>query len=163
MANVDDDEHGWRSAKPEDRDPIVEMSLALYAEDPGAVTVTAAQVRRTLETFAREPWRGRAIVLDVDGTPSGYALLVSFYSNELGGEVCEVDELFVRPERRGRGFGSALFESIDEGRYGRFVGIALGVTAGNGRARRLYERLGFRAHGVVMARLTKVANREKGD
>lgn len=92
------------------------------------------------------------MVLEVDGAASGYALLVPYYSNELGGEVCGVDELYVRPPCRNRGHASALFSEVERGTFGAFAGTALGVTPGNGRARRLYERLGFRASGTAMLR-----------
>jgi GNAT superfamily N-acetyltransferase len=83
---------------------------------------------------------------------AGYALLIPFWSNELGGSICEVDELFVIPERRSQGHGTALFEAIANGVLWptAVVGIALGVTPDNSRARRLYERLGFAAVGVSM-------------
>jgi GNAT superfamily N-acetyltransferase len=144
----------WRAARPEDAAAIVALSLALHREDPGPTPVGDAQVRRTLDVLRREPWRGRAVVLDVDGRPAGYALLVAFWSNELGGEVCEVDELFVEPALRGRGFGSMLFEAIARGDLWttNAVAIALGVTPGNANARRLYERVGFAAVGVAMVR-----------
>jgi GNAT superfamily N-acetyltransferase len=136
----------WRAATADDDDAIVDLCLALNREDPGPYPVDAAQVRRTLAALRREPLRGRAVVLDVEGGVAGYALLVSFWSNELGGEVCEVDELYVRPALRSRGHGSALFDAIESGALwdAGAVGIALGVTDGNARARALYERLGFR-------------------
>ena len=85
---------------------------------------------------------------------AGYALLIAYWSNELGGEVCAIDELFVAPDSRSRGHGAALFEAIGRGDLwpGPAVALALGVTAGNGRARRLYQRLGFVAAGVSMIR-----------
>jgi GNAT superfamily N-acetyltransferase len=141
----------WRPARSDDEE-IVLMCLALYREDPGLEHVTAEQVRATLALFEREPRRGQAVVVEVDGRVAGYALLVPFWSNQVGGEICEVDELYVRAERRGEGLGSALFEAIDAGRFGAFAGIALGVSPGNARARRLYERLGFRAAGTTMLR-----------
>jgi GNAT superfamily N-acetyltransferase len=141
----------WRTATAADHDTIVEMCLAYYAEDPGLIEVMAEQVRQTLVTFERQPWRGQAVVAEEEQIV-GYALLVPFYSNELGGAVCEVDELFVRPTHRGEGLGTALFEVIDDGRFGSFVGIALGVTRRNERGRRLYERLGFRIAGFGMLR-----------
>jgi GNAT superfamily N-acetyltransferase len=142
----------WRQATPEDREEIVSMCLALNREDPGFAPVEAEQVRGTLAVFERQPGRGRAVVAEVGDGVAGYALLVPFWSNELGGEVCEVDELYVRPERRNEGLGSALFEAIDAGRFGAFAATALGVTPGNPGARRLYERLGFRAAGTTMVR-----------
>jgi ribosomal protein S18 acetylase RimI-like enzyme len=143
----------WREARPEDDDAVVDLALALYREDPGEAPVEAAQVRHTLETFRREPWRGRALVLDQGGT-GGYALLVSFWSSELGGEVCEVDELYVAPSLRGRGHGTALFDALSRGELwpGKAAALSLSVTPGNARARRLYERLGFRATWTRLVR-----------
>jgi GNAT superfamily N-acetyltransferase len=130
------------------------MCLELNEEDPGTVVVDGARVRRTLETFRREPHRGRAVVAECDGERVGYALLVPFWSNELGGCVCEVDELYVEPAFRSRGIGRALFSAIEDGTVWDepAVAIALGVTSSNGRARALYERVGFRAVGTVMVR-----------
>ena len=91
-------------------------------------------------------------MLEVEGRVAGYALLVAFWSNEYGGEVCCVDELYVVPGARGRGFGSALFEGI--GRlWGREpVAVALEVRPENTRALSLYRRLGFSGKNIVLRR-----------
>src|SRR5579862_851219 len=97
----------WRMAQPADDQTIIEMCLQFYSEDPGLEPVTAEHMRRTLETLRREPSRGRAVVLEVDGQTVGYSLLIAFWSNEFGGDVCEIDELFVAPSHRGVGHGTA--------------------------------------------------------
>ena len=147
----------WRPAKPNDDDAIIAMCLAYYAEDPGVAPVSETQVRRTLEAFRREPGRGAAAALEVDRATVGYALLVPFWSNEYGGEVCVVDELFVQPSHRNGGLGSALFAALERREIGNqaAVAIALGVTPRNVRARRLYSRLGFVETGTGMARLLR--------
>ena len=134
----------WRPARPEEDDAIVAMSLALY--DDGEPRMADQQVRATLETFRAEPTRGRAIVLDVDGEPSGYALLVSFWSNELGGEICTIDELYLIPAARSQGHATRLVELLVGGDpiWPRTpVALELEVFPSNNRARALYERLGF--------------------
>jgi predicted GNAT family acetyltransferase len=85
--------------------------------------------------------------LEVEGRVSGYALLIGFWSNELGGEICEVDEMFVAREHRNRGYGSSLFAAITRGDLWPRpnAAVVLGVTPDNAAARRLYERLGFAA------------------
>jgi ribosomal protein S18 acetylase RimI-like enzyme len=133
----------WRPARPEDDDAIVAMSLALYHGDP---PVTAAHVRQTLVTFRDQPIRGRALVLDVDGAPGGYAFLVSFWSNELGGEICTIDELYVGEAARSRGYATHLVEALwsTPSLWPRVpVALELEVSPANVRARALYERLGF--------------------
>src|SRR5262245_29205582 len=143
--------HLWRLAEPTDDEAVVTMCLRLYIEDPGPVVIDSGRVRRTLDVFRREPHRGRAVVAEWEGRPVGYALLVPFWSNELGGCVCEVDELYVEAQFRSRGIGRALFDAIEAGEIWEdtTVAIALGVTKSNDRARSLYQRVGFRAVGTI--------------
>jgi ribosomal protein S18 acetylase RimI-like enzyme len=154
----------WRVARADDHDAIVAMSLALFTEDPSVHVVTARSVRRTLKTLAAEPARGLVVVADgaagvsVDGGVVAYALLVSFWSNELGGEVCTIDELYVRPGARNAGLGSMLIQALSAGRIKRFtkaVALELEVTSKNLRARALYERLGFRLRKNACLRLVR--------
>jgi GNAT superfamily N-acetyltransferase len=140
----------WRDAA--DADDLAPLILALYAEDPAQVPMTRAKIERTLARLRAEPVRGRALVLD-DG--DGYALLCSFWSNELGGEVCVIDELYVKPSARGRGAATALVQAILDGRwFAEAVAIELEVTPANARARALYERLGFRTYKNALMRRT---------
>jgi GNAT superfamily N-acetyltransferase len=142
----------WRIAKPSDDDSLVEMCHQLYDEDPAVAPVPAEHMRATLAALRREPHHGRAVVLEVNGQPSGYALLIAFWSNELGGGICVVDELFVVRQHRSQGYGRALFRAITEGALwpASIPAIALGVTPNNTRARRLYQSLGFVPVGVSM-------------
>ena len=139
----------WRKAVVDDRQAIIAMSLALFSEDPGTFPLTARDVGRTLSVFEKEPGRGFAVVVcdRVEGVERvvGYAFLCAVWSNELRGEVCIVDELYVDPKARGRGLGSALLRQLVEQRrfFPRAVAFELEVTSSNPRARALYERLGF--------------------
>ncbi len=122
------------------------MCLALYAEDPGTTQVLAEGVLATLAVFREDPIRGRAVVLEVRGRVAGYAFLVSFWSNELQGEICTIDEIYIEPARRGNGDATSLLTSLREDSVlwpGPAVALELEVTPVNARARRLYERLGF--------------------
>ena len=137
----------WRPARTEEDDAIVEMSLALYGDAAAELGVEAPQVYATLETFRREPVRGRALVLEVEGQLVGLCLLASFWSNELGGEICVIDELYVKPDWRGHGHSTSLLASLRVDRSlwpRRPVAFELEVSPHNPDARRLYERLGFR-------------------
>ena len=137
----------WRPATSNEYEQIVEMSRALYAEDPAPMPVPERHTRQTLATLHAEPARGVAVVLEIGGAIAGYALLISFWSNELGGEVIVLDELYVRAPYRGRGHGRALLVELTSG--GKLwprlaVAVELEVTPGNPRAESLYTTAGFR-------------------
>lgn len=146
----------WRTANQQDDAAIVRMCLSLNEEDPGPEPVPPENMRRTLLTLRDVPLRGQALVLDIHGRPSGYALLISFWSNELGGDVCVIDEIYVQPEHRGQGHATRLIEDLAAGTLScasRATALALEITPDNVQARRLYERLGFRARNLAMRRL----------
>ncbi len=140
----------WRTLRAGDVDAVTALGQALFAEDPGTRPIGKKDIARTLRTFAREPVRGRCVVVDAGGPTRGdvigYALLCSFWSNELGGEVCTLDELYVQESARGAGLGSMLVRGLVDGSlpwFRKAVALELEVTPSNKRARALYERLGF--------------------
>jgi ribosomal protein S18 acetylase RimI-like enzyme len=136
----------WRISRPDDDDLIVDMCLALNREDSGPQPVAARQIRTTLMEFRANPVRGVIPVLELDGRVEGYALLVAYWSNELGGEICNIDEIYIRPDRRGRGDGRAFVKALIDGNSvwpGHPAAIALEVSPTNQRALALYSKLGF--------------------
>jgi len=147
----------WRVATTSDDEGIVSMCMPLNSEDPGPAPVEPEQVRHTLAKLREQSHRGRAVVCDMDGRAVGYALLISVWSNELGGEVCNIDELFVAPEFRGCGLATTLLMRLADGGHSLWpikpTALALEVTPKNERAIALYERLGFQCKNLAMRRL----------
>lgn len=76
-----------------------------------------------------------------DNKNIGYALLVFFWSNEYGGNILTVDELFVKADFRGQGIGTDFFSFIDK--LENKAAIRLETTPGNLRALEYYKRMGF--------------------
>ena len=143
----------WRFAEPPDDNAVVHMCLALNTEDPGDTPVVREQVHRTLAMLREKPARGKAVVAEVDGQVVGYALLISFWSNELGGEICIVDELYIVPALRCRGLAGQLLESLrDRSELWPPTAVAIGleVSPANSTARRLFVRHGFVGANTAM-------------
>jgi ribosomal protein S18 acetylase RimI-like enzyme len=154
------DSSPWRLATDEDFDRIVEMNERLNSEDPSETTrFDRAMMRRTLREIEVNPIRGAAAVLELGHQRCGYALLISFWSNEFGGEICAIDELYVEPEFRGRGFATLLIQSLAKGASPiwprQTTMITVEAYRTNPRAKAFYERLGFEAspnHSLILAR-----------
>jgi diamine N-acetyltransferase len=131
----------WRPAVTEDDHAIVKMCAELNREDPGPRPVPEKQTWNTLIELRMNPLRGAAWVLELGGSVVGYCLLITFWSNEVGGEIATVDEIFVKKELRGQGHGKEFFELLISEK--KFRAIDLEVTPANRRARKFYESLGF--------------------
>lgn len=71
-------------------------------------------------------------------------LAFSVVADELPADTLAIDGLAVDTEARGQGVGAALIGALaGEARRQGYTRLRLEVAAGNPRARRLYERLGF--------------------
>ena len=136
----------WRLATAADDEIFVTMCDDLSREDPAPGPVPPAHMRRTLDALRAEPLRGHILALEQDGAIAGYALLISFWSNEFGGEICNIDEIYIRPENRGRGAARDLIRGVQDGSGlwpRRPVAIELEVRPDNARAIAFYKSLGF--------------------
>jgi GNAT superfamily N-acetyltransferase len=122
---------------------VLDMMNRLYAEDIPASDVDESRFPETLHKLLTQPQTGRIVLLRVRGKVQGYALLIPFWSNEYGGFLVWVDELFVMAEARRQGVGRGLFLWLTNEKPFSAVGIFLEVSPRNHHARRLYEQIGF--------------------
>ena len=76
--------------------------LAEYEREPDAVQTDEAMLAANL--FGDAPG-AEVVIADVDGRPAGFALFFHNFSTWLGRRGLYLDDLFVRPEHRGRGVG----------------------------------------------------------
>ena len=141
-----------RNADPQDIPVILSFirELAEYEREPKAVQATEADLRR--DGFSSSP-KFRVIISEWDRDPVGMAFFFHHYSTWQGRAGIYLEDLFVRPQFRGRGIGKALMVhlariALDENLYG----IRWEVLDWNALAIEVYQRQGarFREHWRVM-------------
>ena len=86
----------------------------------------------------------KGYMLFYNGVPCGYALFSFTYSNEAGGEVLLIEELFIKEDFRGKGMFGELFEFIKKKYSKKVARFRLEVTGVNKNAIEIYKKYGFR-------------------
>lgn len=141
----------WRIAQPEDTVAIMALCAKLYAEDPSENPNSPPPIiEKTLAVLFAQPLRGKAVVLIQNHEICGYALLMAFWSNEFGGEIAIVDELYILPAFRQQGHATQLFTTLQTPTNllwpNQPRAIFLEVRPSNQRAMAFYQCLGFKLH-----------------
>ncbi|NDF42957.1 MAG: GNAT family N-acetyltransferase [Actinobacteria bacterium] len=112
-----------RSAWPEESAIILRLikDLAEYEKAPDQVEATESDLKATI--FSKEP-KVFCDVVEVDGEIVGMAIWFLNYSTWQGKHGIYLEDLFIKPEYRGRGYGKALLIHLaklcEEKGYGRF-------------------------------------------
>ncbi|TRW44675.1 GNAT family N-acetyltransferase [Georgenia yuyongxinii] len=100
-----------RRARPDDVPAILQLvkDLAAYEREPDAVRLTEFGLHAAL--FGDEP-AVFAHVAEADGVIQGFALWFRNFSTWEGVHGIYLEDLYVRPEARGRGYGKALLQTL---------------------------------------------------
>ncbi len=99
-----------RPATPEDIPLIYSLirGLAEYEREPHSVKITEQELLR--DGFGPDPYY-ECLIAEEEGHPAGFALYFPIYSTWQGPSL-HLEDLFVRPEFRGKGIGKALLQAV---------------------------------------------------
>ena len=143
----------YRMPVPEDIPALVDLVERFHAETRSGREVGQPGVLATLKELNQHRRSGSWFVFEKDEEVIGYCLIANRWSNGLGGIVLHVDELYVRPGRRGRGVATEFLGLLAKVAPGDAAAIRFELPAENRRAHGLLRRLGFlEVKGRVMSR-----------
>ena len=112
-----------RPARQEEVGVVLQLihDLAVYEKAPNEVEATEKELLETI--FTSDP-KVFCDLVEVDGEIAGMAIWFLNYSTWQGKHGIYLEDLFIKPEYRGRGYGKALLKHLakicDEKGYGRF-------------------------------------------
>lgn len=136
----------------EDLSELTELLMDLFSQEEDFTPDHEKQLRG-LRLILEQPSRGRIFVLRNHQKIIGMINLLITISTAEGGFVLLLEDLFIRKEHRGQGYGSRLMKhAIDFARQKNFLRITL-LTDQPGESRRFYLKHGFQESGMVPMRL----------
>ena len=133
----------FRPITADDREVVLPMVHGFYHSDAVLHPVDQAVVERTFRavTDPEEPLLWGFLIL-VDGQPAGFLYLTPCFAAEVGGRCIFLEELFLKPEYRGRRLGREVMAWLHT-QYPDVRRFRLEVNDTNPAAVRLYKAMGY--------------------
>ena len=131
-----------RRAEPRDIESLIGLMAEFYAE--AGYTLDKAHAERAFADMLNDERLGFLWVIEAEGNVIGHVVLTLRYAMEYAGLIACLDDLYVRPAWRNRGFSTAALAEVRD--FCVTSGIrALTVEVGtdNGPAHAVYRRAGF--------------------
>lgn len=133
----------YRPIKDNEISIFKQYAMNLYAEDAGGEPMDSAKMGKTIHFLRLNPQNGTIMSILLDSTYIGYAILINFWSNEYGGIVLHIDELYIDEKFRNRGIASHFIKFLIDSKFNGCKALFLEVHPDNSNALKLYKRLGF--------------------
>jgi len=141
---------------------LVERMSQFYAESNYALDCEWAAA--SFGQLLRDEGRGAVWIARHGAESVGHVVLALTHSMEFGGLAGIIDDLFVRPQFRRQGIGSALLSAVfDDCRKLHVAAVHVEVDPTNVAASTLYRAFGLRGHSTERQTLTVQLGMEAHD
>ena len=133
-----------RKLTADDKEIYIGMAEEFYHSDAVLAPIPRTFIERTVEEALRSDTYAEIFLFEYEGETAGYALIAKTFSQEAGGMVCWIEEVYIRELFRSKGLGREFFEYIENHKDEGVARLRLEVEEENIRAVSLYERLGYK-------------------
>lgn len=139
-----------REFETADRQVFIELCKKFYET---GVALRGYDEKITEKTFSRimdrhENLWGYLLVAADTKNNIGYAIITSYWSNEEGGDVIVLDELFIDVTERKKGYAKLFLQWLEEN-FKSASAITLEVLTSNHSACELYSKAGYTPDGYT--------------
>ena len=142
-----------RKITKNDKHIYTEMVKDFYSSPAVLENIPEENITSSFDLFLADTPYGDAFIFESEGQVAGYGVLAYTHSQEAGGKVVWIEEIYVKKEYRGRGLGSEFLEFVKESIPARRY--RLETEPENTRAAELYRRHGFEHFEYVNYKLDR--------
>ncbi len=130
-----------RKIEAKDKSAVMEMMRVFYSSDAVSTNGSFEIFENDVELCIKGDAYVEGYVFEERGILQGYTMLAKSYSTEFGKHCVWVEDIYIKPEFRGKGLAKNFFDLLDE-KYPDHV-IRLEVEDCNHRAVKVYKSAGF--------------------
>lgn len=133
-----------REIQNKDKDMFIRMVKDFYNSEAVLHNIPENFIIQTYdEVISNSPY-AKAYIIDDNNETAGYCLISLTYSNEAGGLVVWIEELYIRNKFRGLGMGSEFLDFMHKEFSGKAKRYRLELSRNNQSAERMYLRKGYK-------------------
>lgn len=132
-----------RKLEKRDRAIYKEMAHEFYHSNAVLHPIPDAYFEKTVDECLRSDVYAELFLFEYEGNPAGYGLIAKTFSQEAGGMVCWIEEVYIREKFRSKGLGRKFFRFIQDEFGTDTARFRLEVEEENHRAVTLYKKLGY--------------------
>lgn len=126
-----------------DKELYVGLAEEFYCSAAVTHNIPLKSIQDTFDELMADDRYLEGYIIECDGVAAGYSLLAKTFSQEAGGIVLWVEEIYVLPTFQGKGLGSEFFKFLSSRASNGIARLRLEVEPDNNSAIKLYSRLGF--------------------
>ena len=133
----------FRPYKNSDFSALHSMITKLYDEDPGYARINDSKIKNTINELTKNKEKGEIVIFQSEKEIIGYSILLNYWSNEYGGNILIIDEIYILPDYRRKGYATVFLKHLTDSNKKTSKGIQLEVGMKNKGAYKLYKDFGF--------------------
>ncbi len=137
----------FRKISEKDKNEYLSMAKDFYSSPAVSHNIPTQFIENTFDELMKSDTYADCIIFEENEMIVGYSLLAKTFSQEAGGYVIWIEEIFVKENYRGKGIGKKFFEYLDKN-YS-FSRLRLEAEKSNDKAIKLYKSLGFEELGYL--------------
>ncbi len=132
-----------RKINENDKDIFVRLAREFYSSDAVSHRIPPEYHIRTFDELMRSDTYAQCYIFEYNNEVAGYALTAKTFSQEAGGMVVWIEEIYVVPHMRCKGIGKEFFRYIYSDIDKSVTRLRLEICPDNKRAALLYKNAGF--------------------
>ena len=138
-----------RLLEQRDFDRVLAMMEVFYASDALLIHPDTQTLKKTLaDAIAAGPYL-KGYGFEEDGSLCGYGMVAMCYSTEAGGLCAWIEDIYVEPACRGRGFGTEFLHFVKKTYGPKVARLRLEAEPENEKAISVYKNAGYEVLGYT--------------